>query len=415
MPSTPRRSLLRAIAGLIAGLAGCQSQPSTLAATSSQAPSPTSTKLPTRTSSPTDTRTASPRPVEAGQPCEKRWKPSVRWVSEQGGSQPAVTDDTVYVTSNDTVFALDADSGAVQWHRTPESVAASKVPAIGGSTVIVNWGSGLTAYDANFGHGQWQFVPPGENSIVKTSPVITDGRVFVTAVGSEQSQPQTRYHRLYGLSLDGGEPVVTADLPRDHVSKQVVATAGRVYVSTSDAHLLAFDPASGDREWTRQLGSGEIDGYWHTPAVAGDTLYLTVAGTLVAVSADDGTARWRQPGDFTLDPAVGGNRLYCLAEDERTDENPLVALDSSSGQELWRAPLGADSVGGLTATNEDVFVSAVINDQASTIALDADTGCIFGMYAGKGTGQAAVTYTTAVVTDTTVYFGRHAMHAVSRP
>ena len=406
MPSPSRRNLMRVAAGLVCGLAGCQSQPSS---TTPASPAPSSTpRKTTRTNSPTDTDTASPTPREAGHPCEKSWNPSVRWKSEHGGSPAVVTDESVYASSGNTLSAFDADSGAVQWHHEGEEFRGGTTPAVGGSVVIANTSRGLTAYDATSGRRTWQFRPAAENAVVHTSPVVTRGRVFVTVRReSETDHPDSKNpHKLYGLSLDDGEPVVTAELP-DVIPKTIVTTDGRVYATVSDARLLAFDPESGERQWTRQLGSGEVEAYWQRPAVAGDTLYLTVAGMMVALSARDGTVHWRQAGRFVDNPAIGGDRLYSLAEDERTGGNPLVALDRSSGQKLWRAPLSADRPDLTTASSEDVFVSGGINGQEAIVAFDAETGCVLGTYDSPGLH--------ATVSDETLYVGGHSMQALSLP
>ena len=79
-----------------------------------------------------------------------------------------------------------------------------------------------------------------------------------------------------------------------------------MYVGSRDAHLYAYDAASGAVRWQRTTG-GAIDG---SPAVDGNTVFVGSAdATLYALNAADGTTKWSRVidanfGDEVASPAV---------------------------------------------------------------------------------------------------------------
>ncbi len=77
-----------------------------------------------------------------------------------------------------------------------------------------------------------------------------------------------------------------------------------------------------------------------SPVYAAGIVYFASGGTLYAVSATDGTVRWKYPKEgkaqtyFATTPAISGGALYL------TDDNGQVyRLDAATGQEIWRKKL----------------------------------------------------------------------------
>jgi outer membrane protein assembly factor BamB len=90
---------------------------------------------------------------------------------------PAVANGLVYVGSDDdSVYALDARTGALQWKYTTGSVVLSS-PMVANGVVYVGsvFEDKLYALDAGTGAQLWQYTTW---SYVSSSPVVADGVLY---------------------------------------------------------------------------------------------------------------------------------------------------------------------------------------------------------------------------------------------
>lgn len=122
--------------------------------------------------------------------------------------------------------------------------------------------------------------------------------------------------------------------------------AGDVAVVVDPAlGLLAHDRETGDRRW-RVGWPGE------RPVLggAGDTIYLSGSGELVALEASDGAVRWQRRLDGAM-PWVLADGVWLRGD------GSLVAVDERTGGDRWRAPVSgrygvADPSGPLIVTGD---------------------------------------------------------------
>ncbi|WP_135364887.1 outer membrane protein assembly factor BamB family protein [Halosimplex halophilum] len=210
---------------------------------------------------------------------------------------PALGDGRVYVGNHTgEVFALDAASGEERWSRSATAAeddsATVLVPPTyddGSVYVAVHAAGRVAALDAESGEPEWRVSLPEAN--VKSSPAVTDDRVFVASYGYR------------GAALTGGETPTAEE-------------SGTVGV------LSALDRADGSEDWTHETDHD----FRSSPAVAGDRVYVGGGDGVLAVARDDGTERWRVTFDDYVDssPAVAAGRLfvgsadgslYCVAEE----------------------------------------------------------------------------------------------------
>lgn len=406
MPSRSRRAILRGVAALSVGLAGCQDQPT---GTPLSEPSPTDSETETATETPSETPTESPRATRQDRACDDQWNPRERWRFPTGirAYGPAVADGVVYFgAQGDRFHALDADSGAVRWQRDQPAPHSSR-PAVHAGTVVVPGYEAVSAHDAASGDTEWTFALPGDYAEVTSDPAVGDGRVVVTATnhaGTMQEPPDTPYRRLYAVDLADGTEAWHRDFQRSDSLAGLATLGDRVVVAADDGEVIAFDGATGDDVWTTSVASsGLVDG----PAVAGDTAFVQAAGRLAAVERTDGTVRWRRDGGYEGDPAVGGDAVYCRSGDE------LVAQERSDGRVRWRAVIPAEGRR-LTATEDAAYVTVSGDDGAAMVGVDAGSGCRLGRYE-----FAARDVSGAAADGDTLYVGGFrddgAMYAVSRP
>lgn len=98
---------------------------------------------------------------------------------------------------------------------------------------------------------------------------------------------------------------------------------------------LIGDGTTLDLRWTTAFAAPAAA----SPAFDADSAFVPLKdGQLVAVDLDDGTLRWQVAVRTSLQPAVGGGRVYVVRG------SSVVALDAQSGAVDWEVPLDHDVV-----------------------------------------------------------------------
>ncbi|MEM6712344.1 MAG: PQQ-binding-like beta-propeller repeat protein [Pseudomonadota bacterium] len=160
-------------------------------------------------------------------------------------------------------------------------------------------------------------------------PIVAAGRAFVYDPSGN----------VTAVSVSGGGQSWRRSLRPEEEDGQVAAGgvaygAGRVFAATGFGQLFALDANSGQTAWAIDLDTPALS----APTFAGDSVYvITQSNTLLALSASDGTERWRfrgVPATAGLlgsgTPAVSGNTVivpYSSGE--------IVALNTSDGEPRW--------------------------------------------------------------------------------
>lgn len=164
-----------------------------------------------------------------------------------------------------------------------------------------------------------------------SSPVVADGKVFVTSVvndkAAENEQPKP------GLYLGEGRRGVPS--------------------GTHQWTVLAFDLGTGKPHWKEVVRSGTPPVGRHpkstyaaeTPATDGEQLYVLFGDVGLFCFDLDGNRRWTHPieakatlADYgaAASPVVHGDRVFYVYDNQEASE--IVALDAASGQVAWRVP-----------------------------------------------------------------------------
>jgi outer membrane protein assembly factor BamB len=169
-----------------------------------------------------------------------------------------------------------------------------------------------------------------------------------------------------------GAPVVRLpfDDPKsryDRFGSDVTVTGGRLYLGTHDGHLLALDPAGGEKRWDFAAG----DSVLAAPAVDGGRVYFgSFDGKVRALEAASGRLVWERDtrGAVVSTPAVSGGRL--VVGNRSYD---LVALDAASGETVWKRYIWFSWVES-SATVRDGVAYVGSSDAAAVFAFDVGTG-----------------------------------------
>ena len=135
--------------------------------------------------------------------------------------------------------------------------------------------------------------------------------------------PTTQPTIIWERSVGGA---ITANMP--------AVVTGVVYVADAGGGVTAFDAATGDQRWIRQLGSAANT----SPAVgAGLAVVGDAAGDVVALATDDGRVRWtfHTAGEVRSSAAIVDGVVFVGSADGN-----LYAIDLATGAERWRFAAG---------------------------------------------------------------------------
>jgi polyvinyl alcohol dehydrogenase (cytochrome) len=331
---------------------------------------------------------------------------------------PVVVDGTVYVgdwTSH--VRALDAATGDERWAHDLDSGYVGGAVAVDDDHVYVGtFDARIVALDRATGEPAWSTeVATYPKSVVFGSPVVVDGLV-ITGIGSFEvfvpSDPATFRGSVVALDAATGAEAwrfqVTDEAAGEGAGVSVWSSPaidedrGVLYVGTGQAYsvpaparsdgLVALDVRTGREVWHRQFTAGDawsvalpsgLDadvGAMPNLFTVGDTDAVGVgdkAGTYRALDRATGEILWEAPltagglqGGVMASAAVARGSIFVASNDASQDAD-LVALDATTGDEVWRVGVEAHVTGPVTWANGVLYLA---DDSGRIAAYDAADG-----------------------------------------
>lgn len=221
-------------------------------------------------------------------------------VTGRADTSPAVTADTVYVTSEDfstgvaTLSALDRETGEERWLFTPSGPAlgVSSV-SFGGGLAIAGMGDFMVhAFDGATGRERWIAQARAPFSARLVPAVATVGSDPAVVLGD-------RAGHVYRLDPGSGELVWTFRVPGTILDSSPVIAGDAAVVGDDSGQASAIDLSSGLLVWKRALGSAPVGAV----ASDGERLYLAVqgrGGRVVALEHDPAGRLLAEPSPTTL-------------------------------------------------------------------------------------------------------------------
>src|SRR5260221_11554334 len=292
-------------------------------------------------------------------------KPALLWERALDGDVygSALAGDTVVLltleprASHWTIEAHDARSGALRWRRPAPGTSLG--PGVGGS-IILGGRDGIRALDAASGAERWHFPRP----VVETnahdgalggfsSPALLDGECLYAAdyVPSPAKKDAVGESTLYCLSPTEGVARWSTKIPTGTIGPSLASNADVVIV-VREFGASAVDKGTHRVRWSIDFNSVRA------PATLGPGAAFLPGHGLRAVSLKDGSTLWERPGaPSAFGPTSESGVLYAplaqaveeakVAPGERVGHlrhlpqyvSTYVALDPSSGRELWERAL----------------------------------------------------------------------------
>ena len=299
-----------------------------------------------------------------------------QWAFETGGKirgSPAVTDDVVFVGSNDGVlYAIDRDSREPRWQFETGSLRVHD-PTVVEDTVYFTSGEGVYAVAIDSGERAWEH---GDRRIMK-APAVVGGELYAYAVDGNG-------WRFHSIDTHTGEQrwTVAENIDIEHQLKSNICVSPNLVTCASWRYLRAFDRHSGEAVW-----SLEPEQSVEAIAQADGTLYAgtraTDEGPNVFALEESGSYKWRtttRNGEWITAMTAGEDAVYAsgiTAHDDGTKTRRVTALARTNGTELWSTVVSEESQSSVPPRAVAVRDGDVIatGDERLTV-VDAEEGTI---------------------------------------
>jgi outer membrane protein assembly factor BamB len=238
------------------------------------------------------------------------------------------------------------------------------------------------------------------HGLIEYPPAVAGGVAYVVNKFGNLAAVRLSDHKVLWRktrdSKDAGSPTdVTAP----------VFYRGRVFVAFQDGDLVAFDAATGKREWRRDLHS-HLES---SPMAVGGTLYIGSDRTnLIALRASDGAILWQfnAPDAIKASPSHHDGRVYVADY-----EGVMFCLDAGTGRVLWRTnttavkPFGK---GGFYSSPAIAFGRVYAGrDDGTIFAFDQRTGKVDWSFPTDDSVYGSPAVAKVLGTPPTVYIGSY--------
>ncbi len=248
------------------------------------------------------------------------------------------------------IFALNADTGALEWQeKVRGEVLAS--PAIDAGTLVVNTASGvMKALNASNGEELWQVEQEVPALTLRgiSPPAMAAGGVIVGSADGTVNVYLLDKGRL-GWSADVGEATGSTELERViDVDAASLVFGDKVYSISARGNLTAIELRSGRVLWQRKYSS------YRQMSISGNSLFLTnIKGHVYAVDRINGLELWSQlslSNRGVTGPAVVDN--YIVVGDF---EGYLHWLDQETGEFVARHHVDGSGIYATPVVSKDIL------------------------------------------------------------
>lgn len=274
---------------------------------------------------------------------------------------PVIAGDDVVVVDRDDVSGISLSTGTVAW-SVPRALGPSSPAAVSqdGATILYAEGGGDRSSSASSS--------PSATSASSTPPTTSSAPTLSVSPGAASSADRST---LVAIDATSRRVLWRTALPGVSVGGPTV-DGSTVLVGTDDGSVTAVELASGDQEWTVDLGDDV-----NTPIAVSDGLaYVAIdqgsgqPAVLLALRESDHSPLWRfemGTGVAIGTPAVAGGAVFVTVGD-----GSVRAIDAATGEARWAAKLNTVSGGGAPAVSDDAVVVVDIRGQVYRFA--ASTG-----------------------------------------
>ncbi len=256
-------------------------------------------------------------------------------------------------SNQDMVYALNTQTGALQWKFQVDSPVFGNVASDGSIYINTNGqgghGGSVYALDATSGSLRWHYTGAID---IPTSLIVADGVVYISPSNMHTGAPY-----LAALRTSDG-----SQLWRMNISQPAgtpVIQNGVFYINFSSGAIDAFQAKSGYLLWSYPGSANEA----YQLTIAGNVLLANdSSGSMFALQLTNGKLVWQHTisiafGDTLSNTPVINNGNISLY----THEGIFYSFRASDGALLWQHNSNHSTAGPVVATNGNLFVGTQDN------------------------------------------------------
>lgn len=258
-----------------------------------------------------------------------------------GNGTPATRSASPSATATQSRTGTETETQTQQPHSPTETPLDPATPP---SSVEGDWTHRL--YDA----GQTGFTPNGRG------PAEQPGLVFSMYPATEPSTPVIAEETVYVGSTDRvsaidaitGEPRWQRELDAGGNRVGSLTVAGSLLVAGVGTNAVGLNREDGSTEWSTAVGANA------SPVVGDRSVYVRDGNTLVSLTRETGTERWRRTIDdaeYLNRPAPVGDTVYLS---NAASAGKVRALTTADGSTRWTASAGSHPTA-VTVTDDRVY------------------------------------------------------------
>ncbi len=283
------------------------------------------------------------------------------------------------------IAVLDPDTGQRIWMRSLHPDGKLRVQAapawmdqllLGGQNLaaLPSYDCKLAAWDAGTGEEIWQWPTSADNLSI---PWIDKDTVYFAS-----SEP-----KVYAIDLIERRLRWSA-VSHNWSPEPPVLVDDKVIVPSRGPFVAAYRVGDGQNLWTFAADDPESELLHHRPAISNGMALLSGWGKrLYAVDLENGNLRWRFSAKrgITVPPVAAGDKVLVAVKDIREADDEvkpsygLYALDSSSGEIVWKFQTDRH-IYSLPVVVEDVVMFG--GDDKRFHVLDLDSGSEVWQFGG---------------------------------
>ena len=267
----------------------------------------------------------------------------------------------------------------------------------------------------------WESAVPGSGW---SSPVVVDGRIYLTAAVEKGSRLELRalaYDAKSGAEV-WNSLVFEIDAPskihnkNSHASPTPVFEKGKLYVHFGHDGTACVDTASGEVIWTQQsLPYSPVHGNGGSPTLVGDKLIFSCDAAqdpfIVALDKISGEVVWKTPRGVEVKRTFSFSTPLAIEIDGKTQvispaSGAVISYDPESGREIWRF----DYDEGYSVVPRPVFAHGLLYvcsgfNRATLFAIRPDgKGDVTATHLAWEYSKAVPKESSPVVVDDLIYF-----------
>lgn len=283
----------------------------------------------------------------------------VQWSFDPGTrlvGLPNAVDNRLYATAKDgNLYVLDKETGDEIWRfEGAQDGLGESVNLYGGNVYFGSHDDNVYSVDAETGEEVWRF-ETGDD--VRWAPTVIAGTVYV---GSDDGN-------LYALDAETGDEVWSFQT-QDNVGGSPTYHEGTVYVGSFDHNVYALDAETGEEQWRYRTNDQEGIGVQGALTVHEGKVYAgDNDGFLYAIDSGTGNLDWsfETGGSVPSSATVADGVVYFGSFDES-----VYGVDTETGDQVWRFKTGDRVASAPIVVNGTVFVGST---DGNIYALDAET------------------------------------------